>query len=110
MTKVRIVLDFFAGPIWNEYYDPETKKEVTGIDIIDNDEILQALNLKIQDLYSSYYEFNTHDVACWFDYGREKADKELMLDLLHQLNERLAQLNDGSFIVVDEETPRVMAL
>lgn len=29
---------------------------------------------------------------------------------LHQLNARIAELNDGSFVVDDQETPRVEAL
>lgn len=33
-----------------------------------------------------------------------------MLDLLRRLNERLAELDDGSFEVEDLETPRVEAL
>lgn len=110
MEKIRLMLDFLSGPIWNDYFDSETKKEVTGIEIIDNDEPLQALNQEIQDLYSSYYEFNSHGMACWFDEEREKADKEKMLDLLKRLNERLAELNDGSFVVEDLETERVMNL
>lgn len=33
-----------------------------------------------------------------------------MLELLGKLNARIAELNDGSFIVGDQETPRVEAL
>ena len=33
-----------------------------------------------------------------------------MLSLLAELNKRLEEINDGSFIVVDEETPRVKKL
>ena len=39
----------------------------------------------------------------------EKADKPRMLELLRQLNVRIAELNDGSFAVDDQETPRVEA-
>ena len=35
-------------------------------------EILK-LNNKICDMYSSYYEFDSHDQGCWFDTEREKA-------------------------------------
>ena len=110
MKKIRLMLDFLSGPIWNEYFDPEAHRETTGIEIIDNDEILQAMNEEIQDLYSSYYEFNSHGVACWFNEEQEKADKEKMLGLLKRLNDRLAELNDGSFVVEDLETERVMNL
>ena len=110
MEKIRLMLDFLSGPIWNEYFDSEAHREITGIEIIDNDEILQAMNEEIQDLYSSYYEFNSHGVACWFNEEQEKADKEKMLGLLKRLNDRLAELNDGSFVVEDLETERVMNL
>lgn len=33
-----------------------------------------------------------------------------MLELLGKLNARIAELNDGSFVVGDQETPRVEAL
>lgn len=33
-----------------------------------------------------------------------------MLELLGRLNARIAELNDGSFVVDDRETPRVEAL
>ena len=65
---------------------------------------------QICELYSSYFEFNPHDVACWFDKEREKADKPHMLELLGKLNARIAELNDSSFVVDDQETPRVEAL
>ncbi len=81
-----------------------------NIPAIDNDEALQALNDQICELYSSYYEFDSHDQACWFNEEQEKADKPLMLELLAKLNARIAELNDGSFVVDDQETPRVEAL
>lgn len=34
-------------------------------------------------------------MACWLDEERKKADKPRMLELLHQLNARIAKLNDG---------------
>ena len=33
-----------------------------------------------------------------------------MLELLGRLNARIAELNDGSFVVDDQETPRIEAL
>lgn len=109
MTKtVRIKSDFLQGPIWTS--DPETGKPQTGITVVDNDEQLRVLNYEIQDLFDSYYEFDSHDQACWFDEERERADKDKMLGLLARLNARLAEINDGSFVVEDLETPRVEAL
>lgn len=105
---LKISLDFLAGPLWKgEFIDGETR---TGIPAIDGDAALQTLNDQICELYSSYYEFDSHDQACWFNEEQEKADKPLMLEFLGKLNARIAELNDGSFVVDDQETPRVEAL
>lgn len=110
MTKLRIMLDFIAGPIWKDIFDMENKKLITGIDVVDNDEYLQKLNDEIQDLYSSYYHFDYNDEACFFDEEQEKKDKYKMLDLLDKLKKRLNEINDGSFEIQDEETERVKNL
>ena len=68
MKTIRIMLDYLQGPIWTS--DPETGKPETGIDVIDSDQELQRLNHEIQDLYGSYYEFDSHGQACWFDEER----------------------------------------
>ncbi len=108
MQTIKLMLDFLQGPIWIS--DVETGKPMTGIELVDEDEQIRQLNYEIQDLYDSYYEFDSHDQACWFDEERERADKQRMLELLAKLNARLAEINDGSFIVDDQETPRVEAL
>ena len=48
--------------------------------------------------------------SCYFDKNQERADKEKMLSLLNRLNNRLNEINDGSFIVDDRETERVRTL
>lgn len=108
MKTITIMLDFLNGPIWMS--DFKTGKPETGIDIVDNDEELRKINAEISELFDSYYEFDTHDVACWFNEEQEKADKQKMLTLLAKLNARLDEINDGSFTVEDLETPRVRAL
>ena len=108
MIKVKIMLDFIFGPIWE--FDYNSLEPATGIPKIDTDECLIQLHHEISKLHSSYYEFNSHGVACWFNEEQEKADKEKMLGLLKRLNDRLAELNDGSFVVEDLETERVMNL
>ena len=105
---VKIQLDFLQGPIWIS--DVETGQPMTGIDIIYNDEKLRKINYEISTLYSSYYEFDSHDQACWFNEEQEKKDKEKMISLLKQLIDRLNELNDGSFLVKDYETERLKKL
>ena len=108
MRTLKISLDFLAGPLWkDEFIDGETR---TGIPVIDNDAALRALDARICEPYSSCYEFDSHDQACWFNEEQEKDDKPLMLELLGRLNARIAELNDGSFVVDDQETPRIEAL
>lgn len=105
---LKISLDFLAAPLRKgEFIDGGTR---TGIPAIDNDAALQTLDGQICELYSSYYEFDSHDQGCWFNEEQEKADKPLMLELLGKLNARIAEMNDGSFVVDDQETPRVEAL
>ena len=41
---------------------------------------------------------------------KEKAEKEIMLDLITQIVARLNEINDGSFIIEDFETERLKAL
>ena len=108
LRTLEILLDFLAGPLWkDEFIDGKVR---TGIPAIDDDKALQTLSNQICELCSSYYEFDSHDQACWFNEGQEKADKPLMLELLGKLNARIAELNDGSFVVDDQEMPRVGAL
>lgn len=109
MKKIRIKLDFTAGPIWTEYYDEETDTESTGVDVVDKDEELKKIAEKISNMFNSYYIIDEKEGVS-FNYEQERKDKKLMLDLLNQLNKRLNEINDGSFTVVDEETPRVMKL
>lgn len=105
---LKISLDFLAGPLWKgEFIDGEIP---TDIPAIDSDAALQTLNDQICELHSSYYEFDSHDQACWFNEEQEKADKPLMLEFLGKLNARIAELSDGSFVMDDQETPRVEAL
>ena len=62
MRALGISFDFLAGPLWkDEFIDGETR---AGIPVIDNDAALQALDDRICELYSSYYEFDSHDRAC----------------------------------------------
>lgn len=110
MKTLKLQLDFLAGPLWKDVWDVEKNSETTGIPVVDNDEKLAELNSEIQGLYSSYYEFDSHDQPCWFNKSQERADKNKMLALLENLNKRLAELNDGSFVVDDELTPYYSAL
>ncbi|MGM9984604.1 MAG: RNA helicase [Fibrobacter intestinalis] len=108
MQTVKIELDYLQGPIWTS--DVKTGKPQTGISIIDDNEDIRQLNFKIQDLYDSYYEFNSHEEPCWFNKEQEKADKDKMLAMLSKLIELLNKVNDGSFVIDDRESERIKGL
>ena len=99
METIKLMLDFLQGPIWIS--DVDTGEPFTCIDIVDNDRKIWEINKKIAELYNGYYEFDSHDMPVWFNHEKEKKDKDLMLSLLKQLNDRLAEINDGSYVVED---------
>ena len=100
--KVRLLLDFFWGPILMS--DPNTGEPQTGIDIIDNDLTIKELCREMSDMYFSYFEENSHGVAMWFDEEKRKNEKPKMMELLAKLKTRLDEINDGSFCVQDDIT------
>ncbi len=99
VKALKISLDFLVGSLWRGEFI--NGKAQTGIPTIDNDEALQAFNDHSCELYSSCYEFDSYDQPCWFNEEKEKADKPRMLELLGKLDARIAELNDGSFVVDD---------
>ncbi|MBR5371917.1 MAG: hypothetical protein IK130_06855 [Oscillospiraceae bacterium] len=103
---VVIMLDYLKGPIWDSFDD----FLYTGIPVIDSDAVLRKLNVQIGDMFSSYYEFNSHEQGCWFDAERQKAEKQELLALLTQLTDRLYALNDGSYEIDDRATAEIRAL
>ena len=100
MTEIRLTLDYKVGPIWT-YSDDERQKLTSGSDIVDNDEIAQRLNDEIQNMESSYYEFNSHDMPLWINEEKALNEKEQMYDKVQQLVKRLEEINDGSYTIVD---------
>lgn len=100
---IKLMLDYSQGAIWTS--DIETGEPITGIESIDNDALIIKLNYEMANLYSSYYEFDSHGQACWFNEEQQKTDKDRMLGLLAKLKARLEELNDGSFLIEDLITP-----
>ena len=96
------------GPVWT--CEEETGIETDALPLVHEDPTVASLNREIGELLDYYYEFDSHDQPCWFNEEKEKADKSRMLELLGKLNARIAELNDGSFVVDDRETSRVEAL
>ena len=101
--KIRLMFDFLQGAIWTS--DIETGEPITGIDTVDKDEIVIKINYEMANMYSSYYEFDSHGVACWFNKEQQIKDKSKMLELLSNLKARLNEINDGTFEIEDLITP-----
>lgn len=99
MYTVKIMNEFMHGAIWvyengiPSYYE-----------LIDNDPILCKLNKETEVLYNSYYEFNSHDLPCYFNEELERKNKNKMQALINQIMNRLKEIDDGSFQIEDYET------
>ena len=93
---IKIMLEYGQSPIWK--YD-EGIVTFENIPIIDNDKEINILCDKIKNMYSSYYEFNTHNVACWFNSKKAENEKLILKEMINELISKLNEINDGSFIV-----------
>ena len=106
MIVIKIMNEFLHSPIWT-YEDGFITDDYP---IITEDIALQEISKQIENLYSSYYEFDSHEQACWFNQEKEKSDKDHMLELISKLYARLNEINDGSYLVEDLETERLINL
>ena len=106
MKKViKIKLDYLHGPIWKDRIDLDTGISYTGIHVIDNDETLQELDMAAMTLYSSFYHFDNPEA---FEFHMDKEQGERLLHIMEDILKRLDEINDGTFVVEDEETTRLM--
>ncbi|MBR1689204.1 MAG: hypothetical protein IJ713_00345 [Oscillibacter sp.] len=108
MKTLKLYLDFLAGPVWKRYFNEEKGCGVTGIDVVDNDAKLWELNQMVQDMYTSCYQFDVGDQP--FIFTTEGLDKKAMMDAMQRVKDRLAEINDGSFVIEDYATAEIMSL
>lgn len=102
---IKIKLDYLHGPIWKEKIDLSTGISYTGIHVIDNDETLQKLDIAAMELYSSFYHFDSPEA---FEFHMDKERGRQLLRIVEAILKRLDEINDGTFVVEDEETVRLM--
>ncbi len=107
METVRLMNEFLHGPIW--IIDDEGWI-TDDLPLVNDDPVLKELNERAMEMYDNYYEFDSHDVACWFNHEQEKADKDIMLDIINKIKARLDEINDGSFVVEDYVTEHLKNL
>lgn len=98
MYTIRLMNEYLHGPIWVLSSDGIP---VWDPPLIRNDATLKELNDAAMKMFSNYYEFDSHGVACWFNHEKQKAEKEQMLSLIQKIRTRLDEINDGSFTVED---------
>lgn len=107
MYTVKIMNEYLHGPIWVYNSDGVS---VWKHALIDDDPVLNELNKQAMEMFFEYYEFDSHDMPCWFNHSQEKEDKYVMLDIIRKILARLDEINDGSFVVEDLETERLNSL
>ena len=107
MKTVRIMNEYLHGPIWVYGSDGVSIRQYP---LIHGDAVLMTLNEKAADMFDAYYEFDTNDVPCWFNYEKERTEKDAMLTLIERMVARLNEINDGSFVIEDLESERLRAL
>ena len=100
--NITLRLEIFRCPIFNS--DINNGEIYTGIEVIDNDPIVKEINYKLGNKYNDYFEFNSHDKTCYFNEEKIKKDKNVLYELTNQLINRLNEINDGSYIVIDNIT------
>ena len=105
MYKVKIMNEFMHGAIW--VYEDDIP---SSYELIDNDSQLNDLNELTEELYNSFYEFDSHDQPVWFNKELEEQFKDQMLELIKKILDRLSEINDGSFTIEDCETKRLLNL
>ena len=108
MKEIIIKLDYLHGPICKDEFDLQQSQLITGVEVIDNDIALQILNNKAEEIYSSLYEFDKYGQPCIFNECKFESEKPKLLALISTIIQRLEAINDGSFVVKDEETDRLI--
>lgn len=92
-NEILIMFDKNLGPIWKPKIN-DKKDIVTGISVVDNDELVHKFNDQLANIYEKCYKIS------------DKIDKKLLhifkssiINLLDKLVSRLNEINDGTYCV-----------
>ncbi len=103
-NEIYIGLDDVFGPIFKDYID-EDGNESSGSEIVDNDPIAKSLDKEIFDMWYSLFSKDPNSPTGFrFDIEGEKKLAPILLEKINKLIERLNEINDGSFEIVDMTT------
>lgn len=96
--KIKIVFmrDFGQGLIWVK----EDFGYLEEHDILE-DSTVKNINWLTNYFYSCYFEFNTHNRACWIDEDRLSNDKKIWKHFLNLSKIRITELNKKDYDIVD---------
>ena len=108
MYTVKLENEFLRGVVW--VLDEDGIPTEGMLSLVENEPVVLAINKEIAEMFDSYFEFDSHDQGCWFNEGQRKDDRKKMVSLLEALRELLDESSDGSFVVVDYETPYLLGL
>ena len=101
---VYISFEFVFGPILKDYTD-EDGNDSSGSKIVDNDPIAQAIDKEVDEMWCNLFSKDPDSpTGLHFDIEGEKKLAPILLEKITQLIERLNEINDGSFEVVDWAT------
>ena len=100
---VRIMNEFRHGLVWGRGDDGIPSAD-GSLPLVEDDPVVRELNDEVGSLFDSCYEFDSHGQPCRFNEDKQSADSGHMLALVSRLNARLAEINDGSYVVKDLET------
>jgi hypothetical protein len=100
--ELRILYDWGNGPIFKNRFNPEIGECSTGIDIIDNDKALEVLNQEANTLFNQCYSFDVERRPA-FDEATFESLKPRLKSLIETIIVRAEAINDGSYVIVNNE-------
>lgn len=100
MKGIKLMLDWLDGPILADR--DEKGRYTTGIKVVDQDLFCRRLDEQIYDLYDSENVYDSDGIPQSINQEKKDRDKNEMLNLINALKKRLAEINDGSFVVIDK--------
>ena len=103
MFKIEIGWDYYSDII--NILDENDELIDTTFPLVEKDKNISKISAEINKFYWNYIEFNSHGEQVWWNEEGMRKNKQKMLALLKKLNDRLNEINDGSFIVEDLLTP-----
>ncbi len=104
MYKIKIMCEFLSMPIWAYDDDGYT---MPLPELLSEDAAINDICTEMDFIFSSCCDFSG---MLPIDLNALRTHKTRMLALLAELNKRLIELNDGSYTVIDLETPRFSGL